>query len=967
MPIVKNVLVLLFAFFSIQLGALNYYVSSSGGNDSNTGTSTIAAWKTIAKVNSVMSSFVSKDTVFFKCGDTFTDQLNIAKSGTSASPIVFSSYDTGSKPLINTAVTLTGWTVTSNPKIWVANYTGLLSDIRYLTINDKIQQIGRYPDVTAANDGFLYNDECWGSNKFRDATLNFATQDWTGAIVVMYTKPYRIEGVRILKHQLDTVTTNPTTAPIHIGYSYTIQNHLATLTTQGEWYFDKAAKKVYLYTTTNPSTVKVQATSSKYGILFNSGITGISVKNISFQLADSIAICINSGSYISVDNCSFSNTLYGVWAPTSNNIGVTNSNFSDIYNISIGSTAMSLNVTVKNNIIRRNFLNPGMSDITNNAYKAAISIYCTNALISYNDIDSCGYIGVYYNGYGNTISHNQIGHFNMKMFDGGGIYSFGTWSYVPSLGINKYGNNLIENNYIHDGIGYLLGTNEGDSYNRRPGIYNDQLTEYNTVRKNVLYNTHGILLASNHHHTVTDNTIYNSDAFNTAHPDKLTISMDPSSAYQTITNNTFYNSTFRIVFNPYDGFSVGRAKDTIPPMTNQGHRVTKNIFYSSRNTRQPAMSFTYGFKNYKKYFGVCDSNYYWQPFALDTVVASVVDSGYTKTRRLAYGVNQWQKIFEPHGVFKYSDYPATFTSPQTNLFASNSTFTTNVSGWYYDSENVTSPGSWVSSGGLDGGCALLDLSTANSSPVLLSSARFYRMIGTVSEGDVYLLNFSAISNSNSAKLCINYTSTTGTSPKTYTTSTTRKEYSVPITFNDNGGGGGQYLYFTLHDKGAKVWLDNITLQKVTVNQTIPALVERFEVNTTDAVKNIDLGSLSYKDVFGSIYSGIISLEPYGSKILLKYDLPQTVTQTFDNVPTQKISVFPSPNTEGHSVQISILSSVITNATIKIYAINGTQFLSKNIFLNNGISTLNINPLAKGVYLIDCTAANGERVISKFIQ
>jgi hypothetical protein len=658
--------------------------------------------------------------------------------------------------------------------------------------------------------------------------------------------------------------------------------------------------------------------------------------------------------------------LYGVWAASSSNISVTNSSFTDIYNISVGSTYSSLNITVTNNTIKRNFLNPGMSDITNNAYKAAISLYCTSAVISYNNIDSCGYIGVYYNGYGNTISHNKIGNFNMRMFDGGGIYSFGTWSFVPSLNTNKYGNNLIENNYIHDGIGYLLGTNEGDSYNRRPGIYNDQLTEYNTVRKNVLYNTHGILLASNHHHTVTDNTIYNSDAFNSAHPDKLTISMEATSAYQTITRNTFYNSTFKITFNPYNGFSVGRAKDTIPPMTNQGHRLTRNIFYSSRNTRQPAMSFTYGFKNYKQYFGVCDSNYYWQPFALDTVMASVIDSGYTKTRRLAYGVNQWKKSFEPHSSFQFAEYPATFTSPQTNLFASNSTFSTNTTGWYYDYENVTSPGNWVSSGGLDGGCALLDLTTANSSPVFLSSVRFYRMIGTVNEGDVYLLNFSAISNSNTAKLCINFTSSTGTSPKTYTTSTGRKEYSIPITFNDNGGGSGQYLYFTLHDKGAKVWLDNISIQKVTVNQTSPATSIRFDVNPTDNPMQINLGAATYKDIYGTSYSGTFTLEPYGSRILQYYSLT-TTNQIADNSANKKLLVYPSPNTYSEPLKLSIYSPQSDTSNIRILSINGEVMYNSLIKINTGTTEIKLPTLKKGIYLLESISQNGKSVVTKFIQ
>lgn len=688
----KKTLGLLFLVFLNTVSATNYYVSSSGGLDTNTGKTSSSAWKSISKVNAMMSSFVAGDSILFKCGDTFTEQMNVSKSGTSVLPIVFASYGVGAKPLLNTAVTLTGWTVTSNPKIWVANYTGALTGIRFLTINDKVQQIGRFPDASAVNDGFLYNDACWGFNKFQDATLNVSTQDWTGATAVMYTRPYRVEGVKVIAHQLDTITTNPTTTVIHVKYGYFLQNHLATLSTQGEWYFDNVANKVYLYSTTNPSTVKVQASSTKYGILLSSATTGITVKNFAFQNADSIAVSIPSGNYVNVNNCTFSNSLYGVFMASSSNVNVTNSSFTDIYNISVGSSYSSFYINVSNNTIKRNFLNPGMSDITNNAYKAAISLYCTSAVISYNNIDSCGYIGVYYNGYGNTISHNKIGNYNMRMFDGGGIYSYGTWSFVTALGINKYGNNLIENNYIHDGVGYLLGTSEGDSFNRRPGIYNDQLTEYNTIHKNVLYNTNGILLASNHHHTVIDNTIYNSDAFNSAHPDMLTISMQPNSAYQTITKNTFYNATFKNVFNPYIGFSVGRAKDTIPPMTNQGHRVTKNIFYSSRNTRQLPLSFTSGYDNFKQYFGVCDSNYYFQPFALDTMVSSMVDSGYVKTRRLVYGQKYWKQTFEPNSLYRFAEYPATFTAPGLNLFASNSTFDTAVSsGWYYDSENVTSP------------------------------------------------------------------------------------------------------------------------------------------------------------------------------------------------------------------------------------------------------------------------------------
>ncbi len=51
---------------SSYANATNYYVSNTG-NDGAAGTSTGAAWQTIAKVNA--SSFSPGDSILFKCGE----------------------------------------------------------------------------------------------------------------------------------------------------------------------------------------------------------------------------------------------------------------------------------------------------------------------------------------------------------------------------------------------------------------------------------------------------------------------------------------------------------------------------------------------------------------------------------------------------------------------------------------------------------------------------------------------------------------------------------------------------------------------------------------------------------------------------------------------------------------------------------------------------------------------------------
>lgn len=956
----------LFLTLSISiLSAKNYYVSSSSGSDANSGVTNLLPWKTITKVNNMMSIYAAGDSILFKSGDTFTEMLNISKSGLSTSPINFGSYGIGAKPLFNTALTLGGWTATvANPNIWVANYTGALTDIRYLSIDGKMQRIGRYPDISAANDGFLYSDQSWLNNKFRDAALSVTTQDWTGATAVVYATPYSINLCPITKHLLDTVFLGKITAyPISAGYGYFIQNHLATLTTQGEWFFDKVLKKAYLYSVTTPSTNKVQISATEHCINFTSGVTGVTIKNLAFRHADSTAIAINTGNYITVANCDFQNLLYGVRCVTSNNINISNNNFVDIFNTAIGSTAISTNITVMNNTIKRNALVQGLGSDGSSVGNNAISIYCTAANISYNTIDSCSYIGIRYEGWANQITHNQISNFNMKQFDGAGIYSFGTWSSRVGLP-NLYGNNLIENNYIHDGIGYRLGTNAADGMNREPGIYCDYLSENNTIHHNVLYNTNGVILnTGSHHHVVDDNTIYNSDAFEMAHPNIASIEINKGSAFQTVMNNTLFNVTQKIDYNPYTGFNVGRSVDTIPPNTNHGNRVAKNIVFSSKNYRHLPINSGYSITDYPQYFNQLDSNYYWQPFALDTMVATYSDSGYVKTKKVTYGIQQW-KQYEPHAIFKFGEIAATYGTLGTNLFASNSSLTSNLTGWSFDSENAVNPCFWAASG-LDAGTCVLSLTGASTASNLLSSARLVRGIGTVAAGDVYILKFSMKANTDAAYVDIYPTSTLST-PKMYKTSMTRKEYSVPLCFSQ--AATSQSLYIGLHDKNAEVYLDNITLQKATVIQANPDSVLRFEVNTTDLVKQVNLGSISYIDFFGTVYNGMLNLQPYSSKILMKYQLLTNIESPNIQIEaSQPLFVTPLPNPNHLPLKIAVQSNANTKAMIRIVSVNGEQVFKQNVSLTLGHNMYEVTALRPGFYVLELKTEDGSRSFKKFIQ
>lgn len=95
--------------------AADYYLDSVGGNDSSAGTSEGAAWRTTEPLADV--TFSAGDTIHFKRGSTFdlADSssgygtegivLSMSESGNSSSPITFTSYGSGARPILSNART----------------------------------------------------------------------------------------------------------------------------------------------------------------------------------------------------------------------------------------------------------------------------------------------------------------------------------------------------------------------------------------------------------------------------------------------------------------------------------------------------------------------------------------------------------------------------------------------------------------------------------------------------------------------------------------------------------------------------------------------------------------------------------------------------------------------------------------------------------------------------------------------
>lgn len=95
--------------FSVPVkAATNYYVSYTDGNDNNNGASSSTPWKTLERASSI--TYQAGDQLLLKCGDTWTENLTLAGSGTAASPITVTSYGAGAKPIIQRNFD-SGWSV----------------------------------------------------------------------------------------------------------------------------------------------------------------------------------------------------------------------------------------------------------------------------------------------------------------------------------------------------------------------------------------------------------------------------------------------------------------------------------------------------------------------------------------------------------------------------------------------------------------------------------------------------------------------------------------------------------------------------------------------------------------------------------------------------------------------------------------------------------------------------------------
>lgn len=542
-------------FFTVVVTAKNYYVAISG-NDSNTGISPSTAWGSIDKVNAMMGSFVSGDSILFNRGDVFYGCVNVTCSGAlSAKPIIFSGYGSAATaPFISGSLPITNWVLVKN-NIWRAYFNNHSNySTKVLTINGIPKEIGRYPNRLTLNDGNGLNGWRVISAKVGDSILvdkNLTgTPNFSGATVIFKPTFYDMTSFSNVLHSGTQIYFRGHST-FDVGTGYILTNHINTLDVQGEWCHDIAKDSIYLYSTTNPNAMTIRATSLNR-ILYANGIKNIVFSKLGFSesndtvsatFVNKAGVCLVSPNNVTMDQCVFRNhggRVLCVSSAAGLGFTISNSYFEQNNGASIRAQWGS-NVLIKNNTVKRCALYStlGVSDDS-----GIIISTISNATVTGNLIDSVGHGGMYaYSTVNSTINKNIIKNHNLVIGDGGGIYTHYTHTALD-----------ISENIISDGGNGNEGSNLQPRLKTR-SIYFDAKSDGMICHDNTVYNSGdaGIFLQTDTKNVkIYRNTIYDCD-YNIYGISKTNVASDTTLHCR----DSIYNN---IIVNKNTGYSIRNKK-----------------------------------------------------------------------------------------------------------------------------------------------------------------------------------------------------------------------------------------------------------------------------------------------------------------------------------------------------------------------------------------------------------------------
>ena len=430
----------------------------TGGSDSY--------YVTIADVN--LKSFSVGDSILFKKGETWREQLTPPSSGSAGSPITFGAYGTGNAPIISGSNLVSGWTVysgnvyqaTLTTKPWVVTFDR--------TMGIKETALG---NVNAAYEWF------WTGNVLYIYSAS-------GDPDTVYTSPGMEAGQRnwgIFINNVDYITVSN----LHVygtndsAICSQYEDHLSvdgvTVKFVGPTYYGSAAVDFHEGSTnasiTN-STIQYTQTDGVWSKSANFVATGNNISHIDGPGADGIQT-FNANS-ITITN----NTIDMSDSVTSAKFCITAAGGTGSHIIS-GNTLTGcpesgiFTVTVSDIVISRNLIR----NVQGSGYGISIGneAATNNTTIQYNVIYGC-YVGIMKN---STYEAKNLNIYNNT------IYGIATTGRGISLGLSpisgKVKNNIVYSGGTCDGCGVNLGGSSiigGETFEMDYNIFYPERTNF---------------------------------------------------------------------------------------------------------------------------------------------------------------------------------------------------------------------------------------------------------------------------------------------------------------------------------------------------------------------------------------------------------------------------------------------------------------------------------------------------------
>lgn len=584
----------------LNLTGKTYYFSASDGDDKRSKEAAkekSSPWKTLDKLNDFMPNLSPGDSILFKKGDIFHGSITIRKSGLTESPIYFGNYGEGNLPVWKATYPVTKWEKVS-PGIFKTTISkNKIPRIQLVMADGEIMEMGRFPNKSHKEGGFLKIDELIEPHRIKNEALN-GKINWKGGEVVVRKNHWIIDSEKIIDHSVEQISFAPSNKyNLNKDFGFFIQNHIETLDEFGEWYFNSDTQELFMYFgIENPTNHDIEFAIYDDIVTTLTNTRNIILDGLVIEGANRNGISLLGGDNFTVQNCIIRNSGQdGIYVTNNSNLKIINSEIHNSLNNGINLKFGNLRCSIIDNLISNTYLIPGMGQNGDNNGFGIFSI-SDNDIIKRNQLFNSGYIGIGFRGNGTVVEENLIKRFCLTKNDGSGIYTYTGNSNI------EFKNRLIKNNIVIFGEGNLDGTNLTPGLNHPPveGIYIDD-------------NASGVQIIGNSIAHIANNGI-------------------------NIHNSRNIEVRKNLIFDAMNSVNIGndgRGEDVSNII------IQENVFI----TKKPDQ-FTVGItdkKNRIKYLGVIKGNFHYSPFGNeDLIEINTIDDDGLKTA-LIINFREWSE------------------------------------------------------------------------------------------------------------------------------------------------------------------------------------------------------------------------------------------------------------------------------------------------------------------------------------